>query len=123
MTHPFPHLGLADRAVTEIRNRLGRATAATAVPQLNIKEINLPGGGEEDEAPTRPWKLDVHAKMKNRLMVTGLGLDSEWSADLQIGGAPDRSEEQTSELQSLMRISYAVFCSKKKTPKNNNTAR
>src|SRR3546814_1207286 len=27
--------------------------------------------------------------MKNRLMVTGLGLDSEWSADLQIGGAPD----------------------------------
>src|SRR3546814_8724576 len=35
------------------------------------------------------WKLDVHAKMKNRLMVTGLGLDSEWTADLQIGGAPD----------------------------------
>src|SRR3546814_6034905 len=26
-----------------------------------------------------------------------------------------RSEEQTSELQSLMRISYAVFCLKKKT--------
>src|SRR3546814_10242203 len=30
----------------------------------------------------------------------------------------DRSEEHTSELQSLMRISYAVFCLKKKT--NNN---
>src|SRR3546814_7376340 len=30
-----------------------------------------------------------------------------------------RSEEHTSELQSLMRISYAVFCLKKKT-KNNN---
>src|SRR3546814_9312289 len=27
-----------------------------------------------------------------------------------------RSEEHTSELQSLMRISYAVFCLKKKTP-------
>src|SRR3546814_4422202 len=27
-----------------------------------------------------------------------------------------RSEEHTSELQSLMRISYAVFCSKKKIP-------
>src|SRR3546814_10378979 len=25
-------------------------------------------------------------------------------------GKPDRSEEHTSELQSLMRISYAVFC-------------
>src|SRR3546814_20269398 len=31
------------------------------------------------------------------------------------GGAERRSEEHTSELQSLMRISYAVFCLKKKT--------
>src|SRR3546814_10385383 len=30
----------------------------------------------------------------------------------------DRSEEHTSELQSLMRISYAVFCLKKKKQKN-----
>src|SRR3546814_5946402 len=30
-----------------------------------------------------------------------------------------RSEEHTSELQSLMRISYAVFCLKKKTKKEN----
>src|SRR3546814_5948764 len=35
---------------------------------------------------------------------------------VQIGGLvdDDRSEEHTSELQSLMRISYAVFCLKKK---------
>src|SRR3546814_5099074 len=32
-----------------------------------------------------------------------------------------RSEEHTSELQSLMRISYAVFCLKKKTTLNSNT--
>src|SRR3546814_5995796 len=32
----------------------------------------------------------------------------------RIEGAGIRSEEQTSELQSLMRISYAVFCLKKK---------
>src|SRR3546814_7050672 len=31
-----------------------------------------------------------------------------------------RSEEHTSELQSLMRISYAVFCLKKKKKQNNN---
>src|SRR3546814_2464153 len=31
--------------------------------------------------------------------------------------AGGRSEEHTSELQSLMRISYAVFCLKKKNPK------
>src|SRR3546814_7600233 len=34
-------------------------------------------------------------------------------------GAGARSEEHTSELQSLMRISYAVFCLKKKKPRKN----
>src|SRR3546814_2580443 len=40
--------------------------------------------------------------------------------DPRPGAAPDRrrSEEYTSELQSLMRISYAVFCLKKKTANN-----
>src|SRR3546814_3673520 len=33
----------------------------------------------------------------------------------------NRSEEHTSELQSLMRISYAVFCLKKKKYDNNDT--
>src|SRR3546814_9918121 len=33
----------------------------------------------------------------------------------------ERSEEHTSELQSLMRISYAVFCLKKKNQKENKT--
>src|SRR3546814_3154893 len=43
---------------------------------------------------------------------------------LHLGLWPDvRSEEHTSELQSLMRISYAVFCLKKKkqTTHNNNS--
>src|SRR3546814_2772276 len=44
--------------------------------------------------------------------------DHRWTA-ISGGGFgtrhdPDRSEEHTSELQSLMRISYAVFCLKKK---------
>src|SRR3546814_10028429 len=34
-------------------------------------------------------------------------------------GGGQRSEEHTSELQSLMRISYAVFCLQKKTKQNN----
>src|SRR3546814_4385116 len=36
-------------------------------------------------------------------------------------GSLQRSEEHTSELQSLMRISYAVFCLKKKTQHNADT--
>src|SRR3546814_7761332 len=42
--------------------------------------------------------------------------------DLPIHGEySHRSEEHTSELQSLMRISYAVFCLKNKTKKTNTT--
>src|SRR3546814_9796009 len=37
---------------------------------------------------------------------------------LEILKSKDRSEEHTSELQSLMRISYAVFCLKKKNIQN-----
>src|SRR3546814_3974846 len=61
--------------------------------------------------------------------VTGVGeghqaLAAQEVRDLARGtGHRTRSEEHTSELQSLMRISYAVFCLKKKkntTTKNNN---
>src|SRR3546814_5745650 len=53
----------------------------------------------------------------------GLGGDDTGSSTSSQQSAIDehiqsRSEEHTSELQSLMRISYAVFCLKKK--KNNN---
>src|SRR3546814_2786311 len=49
-------------------------------------------------------------------------VDADIKLGLVVGGARDdergarlvRSEEHTSELQSLMRISYAVFCLKKK---------
>src|SRR3546814_5210614 len=45
-----------------------------------------------------------HSTQLSRVIVDGL----------QIMAARIRSEEHTSELQSLMRISYAVFCLKKK---------
>src|SRR3546814_7866251 len=44
-----------------------------------------------------------------------LGLSDD--LPLRLLGAAIRSEEHTSELQSLMRISYAVFCLKKKKTK------
>src|SRR3546814_6519877 len=54
-------------------------------------------------------------------------LKPEWMADpracgpLALTWTGSRSEEHTSELQSLMRISYAVFCLKKKTKRLRNT--
>src|SRR3546814_10560458 len=41
------------------------------------------------------------------------GVNAQAEAGTALGGL-ERSEEHTSELQSLMRISYAVFCLKKK---------
>src|SRR3546814_10045659 len=51
-----------------------------------------------------------------------VGSDNSHCSDLRIAWRspppPFRSEEHTSELQSLMRISYAVFCLKKKKLKH-----
>src|SRR3546814_5343319 len=57
-------------------------------------------------APARVGGLSVRARR---------GPADRGAARLVAGDrAADRSEEHTSELQSLMRISYAVFCLKKK---------
>src|SRR3546814_7662571 len=47
------------------------------------------------------------------------GLSDRQCADVGIEAQQARSEEHTSELQSLMRISYAVFCLKKKKRTDN----
>src|SRR3546814_9568678 len=67
---------------------------------------------------TRLWHW-INAIAVFILIGSGLGI-SNAHPRLYWGeyGANFRSEEHTSELQSLMRISYAVFCLKKK--KNNN---
>src|SRR3546814_3274318 len=54
--------------------------------------------------------LDERAALRRQQVEHVLGRSAEPDA-LR---ADDRSEEHTSELQSLMRISYAVFCLKKK---------
>src|SRR3546814_4360335 len=45
----------------------------------------------------------------------GIGIAAEPDRQMRLLHRLGRSEEHTSELQSLMRISYAVFCLKKKT--------
>src|SRR3546814_2903806 len=57
----------------------------------------------------------LHFDVAQGLHVRELGGDDE----IERGGQGRRSEEHTSELQSLMRISYAVFCLKKKRHKYN----
>ena len=69
--------------------RLGQATAAAQVPTLRVREINRPFGTPRVRAAPTFWALDVKARADSQLAVTGLGLDSEWSADLSVTGSLD----------------------------------
>ncbi|UVO54334.1 translocation/assembly module TamB domain-containing protein [Sphingomonas sp. SUN039] len=69
--------------------RLGQATAAQQVPTLKVREINRPFGSPRIRAAPTLWALDVKARADSQLAVTGLGLDSEWSADLNVTGSLD----------------------------------
>src|SRR3546814_6633724 len=59
---------------------------------------------EPDGKVMRMWEaIETYMQRKQPLIVIA-------GADYGQGSSRDRSEEHTSELQSLMRISYAVFC-------------
>src|SRR3546814_3855953 len=60
--------------------------------------------------------IRLHARIPTVGLVTEVGasFDKILHRSWRPLRSPDRSEEHTSELQSLMRISYAVFCLKKK---------
>src|SRR3546814_5537778 len=58
--------------------------------------------------------LDIHHQLPILSLVAALPVTSVVALH-DLNQALERSEEHTSELQSLMRISYAVFCLKKKT--------
>src|SRR3546814_6869855 len=63
-------------------------------------------------------RLDVESRvtqMRDFAADALAGMEQGWSETLdRLAAVAERSEEHTSELQSLMRISYAVFCLKKK---------
>src|SRR3546814_2979472 len=76
-----------------------------------------------DRSLSRPWSIVEMAggPAPGRDFSKGRPLDAAAiggmrAARMEVAAARqvERSEEQTSELQSLMRISYAVFCLKKK---------
>src|SRR3546814_8586352 len=70
------------------------------------------GNDPLDEAATLRLKHDGLTGTDHWVTADGFALRRGTELDLAV--APERSEEHTSELQSLMRISYAVFCLKKK---------
>nr|WP_052134249.1 translocation/assembly module TamB domain-containing protein [Sphingomonas sp. 37zxx] len=77
-----------DVVLNTSRYRLGQAVVAAPIPRLNVTEINQSGGDDAELVVAEPWKLDLRARAAGGMAVSGLGLDSEWSASLRIGGEP-----------------------------------
>lgn len=75
-----------DLVLNKSRFTMGRAAAVAQIPELKVVEINRRGDEIERPRTNVPWALAIKARARNRLTVTGLGLDSEWRADLDIGG-------------------------------------
>src|SRR3546814_5152681 len=110
-----------------IAARLAHPLARFDIPVDLGGAQRLEGDDSVDDAHTRP-PVDSHDAKPRIDMVPPAREQPEHAAQVRFIGrffedaAPDRdggvararSEEHTSELQSLMRISYAVFCSKKK---------
>src|SRR3546814_4363405 len=87
---------------------LPNPVSPTPNPRLPMINITLPDGSRRE--------FDKPVSVMDVAQSIGPGL-----AQATVAGKVDghlRSEEHTSELQSLMRISYAVFCMKKKKTAN-----
>src|SRR3546814_5075315 len=95
---------------------------------LRIRSATPEPGSSEDAPPDYRLRSRLYGKGNDlSLAVELVQADNDlvvWTHEVPIRAAargPDqlaRSEEHTSELQSLMRISYAVFCLKKKKTTN-----
>ncbi|MBW0145418.1 translocation/assembly module TamB domain-containing protein [Sphingomicrobium clamense] len=70
------------------RFRLGTAGTVAAVPRLDVVERGTPPGQLITRQQLVPWRLDVDVT-GGPLAVRGLGIESEWSTDLAIGGTLD----------------------------------
>src|SRR3546814_7035223 len=80
---------------------------------------------DREEAGTRIRRDELHADDGTRRQAARPDghLSRRLPAARRLGQRDPRSEEHTSELQSLMRNSYAVFCLKKKNKSQNTNKR
>src|SRR3546814_5511242 len=114
-----------------MRRRPPRATRTVTLFPYTTLFLSLQPQGAEP-APWRPPDRRIHGGGARRQGIRAAQPEGPVGARQRQrprpvpeagGGPPRRSEEHTSELQSLMRTSYAVFCSQKKrlSDKSNKT--
>ena len=75
--------------VNEARWRLGMAAADQRLPNIRTREINLPPDIAPPRAPGQAWRYLIDANAPGGIEVDGMGLDSEWSANVQLRGTTE----------------------------------
>src|SRR3546814_2720846 len=110
MTHSFPTRRASDLAAIET----GAIADAAKVPAIGLYQRNHEAGRDAlCVIPARDgdYRFGMEASFGEGQSCAGKGSARRAGDKLILS----RSEEHTPELQSLMRISYAVLCLKKKT--------
>jgi translocation and assembly module TamB len=80
-----------DLSLPEVRYQIIRQGAAQVVELAGVRRKGEPlptvnaATRQADAAPSI-WKLDLRLRADNRLFIAGMGLESEWSADLRVQG-------------------------------------
>ena len=84
--------------IKEANWNLGSMSAAAELPNIPTREINMAADVAPRQRRSEPWRYLIDARGNNRLFVRGMGLDSEWGAnialrgttsDMRIGGRAD----------------------------------
>lgn len=76
-------------AIDTARYNLARSSGATDIPTIAVRRVPQPGAvppRPARAAPPSAIRLDVKARANNDLRVEGMGLESEWRTNLQVGG-------------------------------------
>ena len=90
--------------IDKARWTLGRASIAEQLPVIATTESNLRADIAPPRAPFRPWTYLIDAAGADRIDVRGLGLESEWGADVRLRG--DTSNPQIFGSADLVRGGY-----------------
>src|SRR3546814_6402556 len=104
MTHSFP-----TRRSSDLTNML------CSIGKVKYQEVRA---FTKQETQRRTYLTSQYSSSKSSMRTIWEKIKTLWPSRSNFGSSL-RSEEHTSELQSLMRISYAVFCLKKKNNQRN----
>ncbi|MCB2050078.1 MAG: translocation/assembly module TamB domain-containing protein [Novosphingobium sp.] len=72
--------------VDKARWQLGNAADVRELPNIRTREINTPADVAPVRRPGGKWRFMIDARGDSRLMVRGMGMDSEWGADIRLRG-------------------------------------